>query len=88
MRMDTQTGKLECFDEKSRKQDLHKMMKALAQERLRAELNSLETQAQLSTKRPTVILGYDCLLYQLKHIKNWLWTRQCDIIVPSGGMFM
>ncbi|RKO89343.1 hypothetical protein BDK51DRAFT_25867 [Blyttiomyces helicus] len=78
-------AEFQAIDEESRKKGMQKLMRVLATERLKDQVNTLERNlSNLNTLScPIVVLDVDCYVDHLRLVKNWLMTQACMIVIPS-----
>ncbi|KAJ3318335.1 hypothetical protein HDV06_000568 [Boothiomyces sp. JEL0866] len=71
-------------DNSAKRKELQKMMKALATEKLKEEVKTLERQQGnfSDLNLPVFVLDVNCFLTIMNTIKSWLMSKSCIIIVP------
>ncbi|KAI9097088.1 hypothetical protein DFS34DRAFT_650459 [Phlyctochytrium arcticum] len=83
IKFDETEGVFVVLDEKSKNRGKQKFMKALATERLKDQVSTLEKRIiqMKEISRPMILPDADCFVNNLGLIKKWLVTRACIIIV-------
>ncbi|TPX54472.1 hypothetical protein PhCBS80983_g05917 [Powellomyces hirtus] len=77
-------GTFEVVDETSKKRGLHKLMKALATERLKDQVTTLEQNITKLKEQalPMVVFDAECYVRATSLVKKWITGGRCMVIVP------
>ncbi|KAJ3000967.1 hypothetical protein HDV02_000036 [Globomyces sp. JEL0801] len=77
-------GLFSVRDNHAKRKDLQRLMKAMASERLKDEIITLETQLGGFQHLDVMVyvLDTDCMIFRLNTVKSWLMSRKCVLVIP------
>ncbi|KAJ3270809.1 hypothetical protein HDV01_007431 [Terramyces sp. JEL0728] len=83
----SEEGQYVVRDSSTKRKELQKLMKALATEKLKDEVKTLEQQQGnfRDLDLPVYVLDLNCFLNIMRQIKSWLMSKSCIVIVPFDG---
>ena len=88
--MDKAEGNFIVRDEETKRKDMQRMMKALANQRLQYQVDDLEKKLGgfMHLSQPMILPDAKCFVHKLHLIKKWLMSKKYVIILSQDGVFV